>query len=31
VKTCVEACGGTVTCASRQPHGLQFEIVLERA
>jgi two-component system sensor histidine kinase CpxA len=28
VKTCVEACGGTVSCRNRQPHGLEVAIRL---
>jgi len=29
VKTCVEACGGTVTCANRQPTGLEVSLRLK--
>jgi two-component system, OmpR family, sensor histidine kinase CpxA len=28
VKTCVETCGGTVSCRNRQPHGFEAEITL---
>jgi two-component system sensor histidine kinase CpxA len=31
VKTCVEACGGTVTCANRQPSGLEVTVRLRAA
>ena len=30
VKTCVEACGGSVTCRNRQPSGLEVLIRLQR-
>ena len=26
VRTCTEACGGTVTCRNRSPHGLEVEM-----
>jgi hypothetical protein len=29
VRTCVEACGGTVTCRNREPSGLEVAIRLE--
>lgn len=28
-KTCVEACGGTVTCCNVQPHGLEIFVKLK--
>jgi two-component system sensor histidine kinase CpxA len=31
VKSSVEACGGTVQCRNRQPHGLEVEIKLQAA
>jgi two-component system sensor histidine kinase CpxA len=31
VRTCVEACGGTVRCRNREPHGLEVEIRLHAA
>jgi len=31
VKTCVESCGGRVTCQNRHPHGLSVVITLESA
>lgn len=31
VKSCVEACGGRVTCHNRSPHGLEVEIRLAAA
>jgi two-component system sensor histidine kinase CpxA len=31
VRTCVEACGGTVRCRNREPHGLAVEIRLNAA
>jgi len=31
VRTCIEACGGAVTCHNRTPHGLEVEIQLPKA
>lgn len=31
VKTCVESCGGTVTCQNRKPHGLEVVLHLSRS
>lgn len=31
VKSCVEGCGGTVTCRNRDPKGLEFSVILEGA
>jgi two-component system sensor histidine kinase CpxA len=31
VKTCVEACGGTISAQNRQPHGLEVTISLPKA
>ena len=31
VKTCVEACGGSVSARNREPHGLEVQIVLRAA
>jgi two-component system sensor histidine kinase CpxA len=31
VKTCVESCGGRVTCANRAPHGLEVAVRLKAA
>jgi two-component system sensor histidine kinase CpxA len=31
VKSCVESCGGVVSAANREPHGLEVHIVLNRA
>jgi two-component system, OmpR family, sensor histidine kinase CpxA len=31
VKTCVESCGGAVTCRNRQPTGLEVSVRLPAA
>ena len=31
VKTCIESCGGQVTCRNREPHGLEVVITLAAA
>ena len=30
-RSCVEACGGTVTCSNRKPHGLNVTLTLQAA
>ena len=31
VKSCVEACGGTIDCRNRKPNGLEFSVTLQSA
>ena len=31
VKTCIESCGGTVSCRNRAPHGLEVTVILKIA
>ena len=31
VKSCVEACGGTIICRNRKPNGLEFSVTLQSA
>jgi len=31
VKSCVEACGGTIVCRNRKPNGLEFSVTLQSA
>jgi two-component system sensor histidine kinase CpxA len=31
VKSCIEACGGVVSCRNRMPHGLEVELILNAA
>jgi two-component system sensor histidine kinase CpxA len=31
VKSCIEACGGTIDCRNRKPNGLEFSITLQSA